>query len=1057
MELSLIANTGIQFYIHETDLGLDSPLVMPDGKVMRSMVFHEYKDWIKEQNLLEFAYYFPSHKCYVGYSDLKSAGFIQVNEKGEELLDELGLPAPWDENDIDFDIILPLDQKDCYGEQLLNGSVRIQKEGQLKSMFELLEGEWLPMPMFEMDSIGTSVFGPSAWCRLKICEIGPGKTRNLHRYRLIWAFDTSISNYPSDRNPFFYLGVDEKTYGLCNSSALLMNFLSNEPYSCGWVDEYLAKLIHGGKEHTVLKNANGESSCFRYLAYYIYFVNYLRMADVSPRVRLFSGQKTKLGVDLVLDIGNSRTCGVLFENSDFTLAEKLQLRDLSNPEKVYADPFDMRLAFHRSDFGEMDVDDVFEWKSYLRIGEEASKLIYQSKQPDGLSESTTNYSSPKRYLWDNTEYAGQWEFLVTEQEEVPAHKMIYIKGLSEQFNSDGSLLTEGSGGVFSSFSRRSLMTFVMIEIIQQARSQINSLEFRQKHGNIDQLRYLNHIIITCPTAMSEEEQVILRQCAEDAYVALLRCGDKHLYFDTYKRDDWKDRISIVPSVDGLRELHSCMTGMPNTVDWSYDEASCCQLVYLYAEVAERYQGNAANLIEQKGHVREEFLEDGYEKKSLTIGSIDIGAGTTDLMICAYQQNENLGAGLCPVPIFWDSFYFAGDDMLQEIIRTLLIEGTDKKRYIRGYGSIYNAVCAENIYREYGDSLNEAIADLEHCSKEDSLRIQRISVISSNKLHDFFDKDHATMTFMDRRMRNEFNVQIAIPFGNKMLELLRDGKSRCELKFGDLFDRMRPSSYLLEYFASHFGIRFEELTWYFDPLQISEIVISRIEPLMRQLSVVLSSYDCDIVLLAGRPTSLTTVTDLFLKLYPVSPDRLIRLNDYRVGNWYPFATGQGFFYDPKTIVAVGAMIGFLASQGNLNSFSLDMSQMRKRMRSTAKYIGFYDVNAQQVNKPLLTPEMNSVTFMVNAFPAYLGCRQLRSPYYQAHPLYAITVTSEALKNTELRITVMRNYMQDREKLEILSITDKNGTQLSQEDVRIRIQSLADGYSYWLDKGEFILKV
>lgn len=53
--------------------------------------------------------------------------------------------------------------------------------------------------------------------------------------------------------------------------------------------------------------------------------------------------------------------------------------------------------------------------------------------------------------------------------------------------------------------------------------------------------------------------------------------------------------------------------------------------------------------------------------------------------------------------------------------------------------------------------------------------------------------------------------------------------------------------------------------------------------------------------------------------------------------------------------------------------------------------------------------------------------------------------------------MRNYMQDREQLEILSITDKNGTQLSQEDVRISIRSLADGYSYWLDKGEFILKV
>ena len=215
------------------------------------------------------------------------------------------------------------------------------------------------------------------------------------------------------------------------------------------------------------------------------------------------------------------------------------MRDLSEPEKIYAEPFDMRLAFHRSTFGEMDVDDAFEWKSYLRVGEEASKLIYQARQADGVSERTTNYSSPKRYLWDNKEYDGQWEFLVTEDEEkVGVNNLIYIKGLSEQFNSDGSLLTAGSGGIFSSFSRRSLMTFVMIEIIQQARCQINSLEFRSKHGNIDRPRELSHIIITCPTAMSEEEQVILRQCAEDAFVALLRCHDRELYFDTYKRDEW---------------------------------------------------------------------------------------------------------------------------------------------------------------------------------------------------------------------------------------------------------------------------------------------------------------------------------------------------------------------------------------------------------------------------------------------------------------------------------------------------------------------------------------
>ena len=66
MDFSLIANTGIQFYIHETDLNLENPLAMPDGRVMRSMMFHEYRDYTNNQRSLEFAYYFPNHACYLG-------------------------------------------------------------------------------------------------------------------------------------------------------------------------------------------------------------------------------------------------------------------------------------------------------------------------------------------------------------------------------------------------------------------------------------------------------------------------------------------------------------------------------------------------------------------------------------------------------------------------------------------------------------------------------------------------------------------------------------------------------------------------------------------------------------------------------------------------------------------------------------------------------------------------------------------------------------------------------------------------------------------------------
>lgn len=476
--------------------------------------------------------------------------------------------------------------------------------------------------------------------------------------------------------------------------SLLFNYFSPKPYNCEWVDDYLAELIHGSKENTELESPDGISTHFRYIAYYITIISYLQKLGMTPDVTLYTDAEEKKPVDLVLDIGNSRTCGVLFEDGDFTKVDMLELQDLTEPWKVYKKPFDMRLAFHHCNFGEIDLPDQFSWQSFVRIGEEAIKLIYKSRPENGVSQRTTNYSSPKRYLWDGRKYAGQWDFLMTEDDEQTVfNHYVNIKGLSEQFDSDGSLRKTNDGGSFSSFSRRSLMTLVLIEIFQHANCQINGFAYRQKRGEINVPRSIRSIIITCPTAMPKEEQVILRQCAEDAYVALLRSKDPNLYYQPYKVEEWQDKVKIIPSVKDLMVNPNSVNGQRTRTEWGYDEATCCQLVYLYAEVAQRYLNHSEDFFNLYGHVRKEFLEDGYDKNSLTIGSVDIGAGTTDLMICAYKYDQKGVSKLTPQPLFWDSFYYAGDDILEELVRSVIIEGQSKEIKALYEGPIFNAVCS----------------------------------------------------------------------------------------------------------------------------------------------------------------------------------------------------------------------------------------------------------------------------------------------------------------------------------------------------------------------------
>ena len=124
------------------------------------------------------------------------------------------------------------------------------------------------------------------------------------------------------------------------------------------------------------------------------------------------------------------------------------------------------------------------------------------------------------------------------------------------------------------------MLFAFIEIFQQARAQINSIHFRAEHGDEDCKRVLRNIIVTCPGAMSMDEQRVLRACAEDAY-QIVRASDPDL-----------PEVRVVPSSYGMKYKDATNPKK----EWCYDEASCNQLVYINAERV-RYGSTLEKLFE----------------------------------------------------------------------------------------------------------------------------------------------------------------------------------------------------------------------------------------------------------------------------------------------------------------------------------------------------------------------------------------------------------------------------------------------------------------------------
>ena len=104
----------------------------------------------------------------------------------------------------------------------------------------------------------------------------------------------------------------------------------------------------------------------------------------------------------------------------------------------------------------------------------------------------------------------------------------------------------------------------------------------------------------------------------------------------------------------------------------WDEATCGQLVYLYTEVVTNFSGYA-----------EEFFDalarrEKADRECITVASLDIGGGTTDLVITDYKldrgarQSANSFVPITPTQRFRDGFKVAGDDIVLEVIRKYVL-------------------------------------------------------------------------------------------------------------------------------------------------------------------------------------------------------------------------------------------------------------------------------------------------------------------------------------------------------------------------------------------------
>ena len=1043
--ISLIRNTGIQYYEYPEDFVIDL-----NAHIMKGVRFYEFK--FGDKVYLDPAYYFPMHDKYLRRMDLVGSGYL--DPVTNELMDESEINEAM--NWLDVDSLLTVNRLDVVvGDKKLSGLSQI-------------ENRWLPMPYFLRDSSGTSTM-PTNWCRIKLVPNPDECTNSRKVYRLIMAFDTTENNQHEDVAPAFQgepfldfslcgvsyddiaqMGIKEKehiqsviipliAYEYCN--------ITKQP----WLNRYLQEILNSTN-----LNLFAVGSKMKYLVFYAYFITYLHRLGKLPDIRLYNDADVPpIAANLVLDVGNSRTFGLVAEDPidlSFSKSSIIKIRDLETGE-LYAEPFDMRLCFKEETFDALSIDGMFKWPSVVRLGKEAARNIYDGDQDlNATSQFDTSHSSPKRFLWDTEPYSSQWKYISEKNRFVGPERTVDYDGIMQQFYSDGRFAANPQEmGDKSTYSRSSLMTFCFIEILLQVRQQINSYEFRRNNGDEEKKRVIKRVILTCPTAMAKKEQVTLRRAMEEASIVLKRYYS-NTYNQPYVAANDKNKVEIIPSV---RDLMLKADNLDVRRSWNYDEATCCQMVYLYSELR-RYLGNATELFNIYGRRR-----NGEELPSLTIGTLDMGAGTTDVMICNYVQSAE---SIKPMPLFWESFKIAGDDLVKRIIIDVLLDSPQL---------------------EYPEASGIITAKLK------SMGCTNIS----DKMHHFFS-DTQAMGYKEKRMRKEFMVQVLFPIANFLLDKLQKNLEERAYTYQDIFTANKPSETLMAFFANQMGFNFEDLVIRYSPKFLNEIIRRVFEKSMRKWAALFHTYGCDIVLISGRPCSIKQIQNMLKRLYPVAPNRLISMSNYRVGSWYPGSTDIGHFRDNKSMVAVGALIAYLAESGRFSQFRLNTENLKLKVLPTTDYIGIINAKTGTL-EVVLNPEINCADKEIAALPIWLGAKQFDVAGYPANLLYVLrfneklirqkaieavriqaglpldateesispdkvanemeTIKFRMRRNSPLQIRLERDFHEDKEAVRIESVDDSERNELPTSYFELALQTWSEDSTNWLDTGIFNLHI
>ncbi|MFH1922947.1 MAG: virulence factor SrfB [Planctomycetota bacterium] len=683
---------------------------------------------------------------------------------------------------------------------------------------------------------------------------------------------------------------------------------------------------------------------------------------------------------------------------------------------------------------------LFDDLSMVRLGREGDDVSHVMRADGDIR---TGVSSPKRYLWaDDSSWleGANWHMADPSDRCRTGTYAATLRGPYLRFvhEDDRDFLLEEATPKDRDFATdaphkprhapRALMTAALYEMLSQAYTYVNSMPYRNASGDAGRPREIRTLTLTYPSGMIAEEQKRFEAQAQKAI---------NIFEMTLGKDQ-----RVKPELN-----------------LSIDEASAVHLTYIWSEL--RMLGQDPELwfstlhqdrgeptppeekppepqpatpaarrrvrpgVHRPGGPRR---RPGPEKKEtfgdaaneIRIACIDVGGGTTDLMIARYNFESKIDDTIRGEVLHQDGIALGGDQLVKRLLETVIVP-------------------------TFADALGLEEEDVQFLFGPETPRNREFRAQRVNWVNRLF------VPLAQAYLNNAVDDVADEPISHTDPEIVEPAVID---SLQAVFDKMRgPGYYTVQ----------QDLDLYLDRTEFEGVVHDVFDELLHDYSQRIVDHESDVVLLAGLPSKLSYIQRLVRMYVPLSPSRIVPMHQHYAGNWYPYqddsGRNPGVIVDPKSPVVVGAAIEFMARHGMLPQFKFEM---KGKAKENTYYWGVMTDATSGIRKERILFEpadpqaREEITeFSTSSQRVIVGRKMTAAEDAQASPVYVIKMdVGDRIGKTEVNVKIKRKRAtgEEEECLECESVTGivAGEDAILGENVHFKWRTLADE-RYYLDTG------